>query len=758
MRSASSTSQFGVAGTALATLSPPKSVALVLPIWGNEHAERALKYMLPALLARGNFPCLATAFRCQLVIATEERLFDPLKRSEIIGAFESIAGPCQFVAIDDLLIGPGSYGFTLTMALFRAVKKFGRAMTDTSFLCVNADFIIANNSYRSLIPHLMAGEQIICSPTYCTIEEQVIPTLEARRAGQMSLEISKRQMADLILQTLHSTVRGQKIDGSFHYDSVYLYQSYIQHDAETLLGHQMPICVVAIRPAICIEEIRSFWDWGVVSELCPNGKEAVLGDSDDFLILELRKAKTAKDLRRPGPMTPEFVASRLASSISRDQLHFGTFPLTLHSRDLPPQLDKSWAAMRRYQRQLFTRLPPNATDHKDHPNWNTHDRIYRQKWGLAPPKKAKEIKMSINASWLRMFLEMRRRLKFDGTSAIALGVQDVMFNHSTAEDLLFEREVPFNRIPSNARTYSLSRNQLQFTRDPRYYMGAKDLFKMIGYETIDTLDAFENDRPDLLWNLCEPIPDEWRNRYDLLFDIGVLEHTSNIFQALENVGNLVKVDGWIALYLPMVSPINSCMYHPNPPFYFDILAANGFDNFLAWINWMPDWDQRNDIRTIWQNFQYNDDVHIYRPRFYTIMFFLAQKRQHVKKFRPVLQNYYMDWHAGTKLFGGTAKHPTFGGGIGLSDTAAIYGARAKRDAFAREVIASLENEELNGTKFVYPTVMSEPTPAQLRRFPLSELGVPHSPDSVVAPVDSRMQDDIPEQMTVGSPPREQLYL
>jgi len=262
--------------------------------------------------------------------------------------------------------------------------------------------------------------------------------------------------------------------------------------------------------------------------------------------------------------------------------------------------------------------------------------------------------MSVNASWLRMFVEMRKRNKFKGR-ALALGVQDVMFTHETAEALLRERDAPYTSIPKEKRQYHLSRNQAQFTNKAKHYMCVKDLFSMMGFDSLDTLDAWNNDKPDIQWDLCRPIDQKMHNQYDLLFDIGVLEHTSDIFQALENVGNLVKPGGWIILYLPMVSPINSCMYHPNPPFYFDILSGNGFGDFDAWVNWMPDWDQQNDIRTMWLNYQYNDDVYIWRPRFYTVFWFMGRKLNHVGDFQPILQNYYQEWHAGKQIFSTNAE-------------------------------------------------------------------------------------------------------
>lgn len=368
--------------------------------------------------------------------------------------------------------------------------------------------------------------------------------------------------------------------------------------------------------------------------------------------------------------------------------------------------------------------------------------------------------MSINASWLRMFLESGRRQSFPQGDVLALGVQDVMFTHATAADLLTERRTRFETIPDADRRFWLSRNQRQFTQDPRHYMELKDLYGMMGYKSLTTLDAFDNDKPDLQWDLSRPIPKEWHNRFDLLFDIGVLEHTADIFQSLENCGNLVKPGGWIAMYLPMVSPINSCLYHPNPPFYFDILSGNGFHNFDAWINWMPDWDQQNDIRTIWLNYKYNDDVYIWRPRYYTIMFFIAQKAEHRGEFQPVLQNFYKEWHGGKALFATTQdelSRKSAGLAVNQKDRMQVG-----RDGFFRSSLTAISGDpavaERYASPWEWPTAHWAPTPPQLARFPLNADGIPYAEQCLTAPVDSLPQLDIPEQMAVGKPAREQLYL
>ena len=252
------------------------NVALIVVAWGDQYINHLLEFALPALLAPGNFPSLAEAFQCRLIIATEQRFYSAIKQSTIVRSLEYFSGPCRLIPIDDLLIGSGSYGFTLTMALFRSMQSFGQTMTDMCFLFLNSDFIVANDSYKTLVPLISAGAEIICSPSYCTVEKRVLPVLQSHRAETAALSISKRGMAEIILGNLHRSVRGQKINGSFHFDSVYLYQAYIQPNSETLLGYQMPICVVALRPKIEVDQIATFWDWGVVSELCPNGNEHIL--------------------------------------------------------------------------------------------------------------------------------------------------------------------------------------------------------------------------------------------------------------------------------------------------------------------------------------------------------------------------------------------------------------------------------------------------------------------------------------------------
>src|SRR5439155_1123725 len=102
--------------------------------------------------------------------------------------------------MDDLLTHPGYYGLTITWTLFRGFTDLGPAMTDTWLLFLNSDFILADGSYRSLLQRLNANARIVLAPSYCTIEDEVVPLLRARvSAASHTLSIPPRDMADLML-------------------------------------------------------------------------------------------------------------------------------------------------------------------------------------------------------------------------------------------------------------------------------------------------------------------------------------------------------------------------------------------------------------------------------------------------------------------------------------------------------------------------------------------------------------------------------
>src|SRR6516225_8922455 len=128
---------------------------------------------------------------------------------------------------------------TLTYALHRGCNARGAATIDTWFLFLNADFILANNCWRRLIPYLAHGIRVVCAPSYCVDAREVAPTLLERiDPVTSSLSLSARAMAAIAIEHPHDTVRAKTLNART-FQTRYVDQFYWQADNTTLLGRQM---------------------------------------------------------------------------------------------------------------------------------------------------------------------------------------------------------------------------------------------------------------------------------------------------------------------------------------------------------------------------------------------------------------------------------------------------------------------------------------------------------------------------------------
>src|SRR5262245_42083455 len=343
--------------------------------WGEEYADTLLTLTLPALLAPGNLPYVASEVPCELVILTERRFFSKFDNHPTMARIKKIC-PIRLVRLDDLIVSKDKYGMTLTYALHRAFSDLGPAMTEHWQIFLNADFILASGSLRSVICHLSRGERIVASPSYCTIAEEVIPALRKRLDTTASiLSVPPRELARLVLQHRHLVIQGKTVNQlAFHMR--YADQFYWSVDDSTLVGYQMPVSIVGLRPERYVAEPNSYWDFGLIWEYCPRAEICVIGDSDDFVMLELRDKGVAEDQVVPGPPNKQAIAERMVTWVTPYQRHFLNFPLTLHGRDLPPTVDDARVKLRSFVDEVMVHVP-ELPSHINHSQWEYHWRHFR---------------------------------------------------------------------------------------------------------------------------------------------------------------------------------------------------------------------------------------------------------------------------------------------------------------------------------------------------------------------------------------------
>src|SRR5262245_7742534 len=338
--------------------------------WGAKYVDTLLSLTLPALLAPGNLPYVASEAPCELVILTQRRFFSKFNRHPAIARIKEFC-PVRLIRLDDLIVSKDKYGMTLTYALHRAFSDLGPAMTEHWQIFLNADFVLADGSLRTVIGHLARGQRIVASPSYCTVAEAVIPELRKHfDEATFTLNISHRELAHLILQHRHPVIRGKTVNQTaFHMR--YTDQFYWSINDSTLLGYQMPISIVGLRPERYVQEPNSYWDFGLIWEYCPQADICVIGDSDEFTMLELRDRSVAQDQIVPGPPKKEEIAERMVTWVTPYQQHFVKFPLTLHDCDLPPNIDAARARLRSFVDEVMSHTPI-LPSHIKHSQWEYH--------------------------------------------------------------------------------------------------------------------------------------------------------------------------------------------------------------------------------------------------------------------------------------------------------------------------------------------------------------------------------------------------
>jgi len=180
--------------------------------WGEKYIGELLTMTLPALLAPGNLPYVASVVPCELIILAEEAFFPRFLGDPTVARIRELCR-VRLVGLDDLIPSPEKYGIALTHVLHRGFSDLGPSVTDNWLLFLNADFILADGSLRNLVRHLADGKRLVASPSYCVNAEAVVPELLKRvDPHTRTLSLSHREMAALVIRHRHNTIRGKTVN------------------------------------------------------------------------------------------------------------------------------------------------------------------------------------------------------------------------------------------------------------------------------------------------------------------------------------------------------------------------------------------------------------------------------------------------------------------------------------------------------------------------------------------------------------------
>ncbi|MGA3213537.1 MAG: hypothetical protein ABSD20_19715 [Terriglobales bacterium] len=106
---------------------------------------------------------------------------------------------------------------------------------------------------------------------------------------------------------------------------------------------------------------------------------------------------------------------------------------------------------------------------------------------------------------------------------------------------------------------------------------ADPFLRCLGARAIASLDASPYEAADIIHDMNQPIPSEWIEKFDTVFDGGSLEHIFNFPTAVRNCMQMTRIGGHFIGASPANGWCGHGFYQFSPELYFRVFsAANGF--------------------------------------------------------------------------------------------------------------------------------------------------------------------------------------
>lgn len=340
-------------------------VDILVLAWGTQIVEQALSQCVAALLSPRNLPAVAAAWDANFIFlsrAEDRRQIE----SHPIAQRAAVHAKSTVVPIDDLLAN-GNYGVTITLALARGIQRRGPQMTDTYFIIMAADFILADGALVALAEEMERGRSAIFAPSWRANAEEVGPLLETWREGDGIMAVPPRPLADLALRHLHPTVlAGLRDVGQL--DTSHHNQFYWSVDERTLISRQLLMHLFCIRPETMLDGVDYFFDYGLFETTCPTQDHVVLTDSDRFMALELQGRDSERNRLRVGSETIKDIAADVQSWTTSVHRKLGTYTCVLHSGDVTDKVEVVARQAASFMDDLLGQLRAPLSPH-NHPYW-----------------------------------------------------------------------------------------------------------------------------------------------------------------------------------------------------------------------------------------------------------------------------------------------------------------------------------------------------------------------------------------------------
>ncbi len=169
--------------------------------------------------------------------------------------------------------------------------------------------------------------------------------------------------------------------------------------------------------------------------------------------------------------------------------------------------------------------------------------------------------MGIDTNVMRFLLAVRN-VQISFLHTVTIGRHEMFVSESQVKRVLKD----FDLAIDPARVHLAGANQF-----------SEPFFRYLGAEEIVSIDASDFEGANVVHDMNLPIPGELKERFDVVFDGGTLEHVFNFPTAVANCMQMVRLGGYFIGCAPANNFCGHGFYQFSPELYFRIFSAeNGF--------------------------------------------------------------------------------------------------------------------------------------------------------------------------------------
>jgi hypothetical protein len=372
--------------------SAPRSIKVLLPVWGYGYVRQFLECGLPTLLAPGNIPALAAALPAEFVLLTSASDEAFVREHP---TFKLLAAACETkIQLIDHLITDSNYSTTITLAYTEAVRESGDAMLDTCFFFLVSDYIVADGSLANALKRMQGGVSAVVVGNFQVASEDALPWLQDKLAvavAKRTLVLPPRELMRWALNHLHPATLANIVNIPFSHNS-HTNRLFWRVDGSTILGRFYLMHMLCVRPETTDFIVGSSCDYSFVPEMCPSGNVEAITDSDEYLVIELQPIKHEAAFLRPGPLRPRALAKSLSGWTTAVHRNNARHTVVFHADDLPNQLNAKNAEADSFLKKVGRYLKREPLPYRGHPYWRgamaafydaTGRRLNEEEWRYA---------------------------------------------------------------------------------------------------------------------------------------------------------------------------------------------------------------------------------------------------------------------------------------------------------------------------------------------------------------------------------------